>query len=186
MKSLHLAYKEYGEDIKEFQWLIFLFNKTGRTEYPYHSKLDPFISMGWLTRVGDLVSLGSENSLLIDQVYEIIESKPIVRPRMVTRQKDTQVRDYLSQVFKLPADFGINSKYAWQLGGLCSKFGKTLVMAVAAWYDSNRDQLPKQYRELRYEQFMHHGLFQALNTWMTDGVPAMKDNEELDFRNRVC
>lgn len=186
MKSLHLAFKEYGEDIKEYQWLIYLNGKTGQTEFKYHAGLEPFVAMGWLKKIGDKVTLGDEDGVFLDKIYESLEPKPIKRPRAVTREKDESVKEYIMEVFELPADFHINAKYRYQLQGLCSKFGKTLVLSVAAWYHSSKDQLPKGYQSLSYQQFMSHGVFEALNKWMTDGIPAVRDSGEVDFRNRVC
>jgi hypothetical protein len=186
VRALNLAFKEYGEQIKEFQWLVFLSEKTGQTEFPFSEELFPFIDMGWLKKTGNTVSIKDEESFYIEKILNIVEIKPRAekRPRLRTPTKLDEVQDYLMQILVLPADIHINKKYYFQLSSLCEKFSNTLVMSVASWYDMNRSLLPKEYKELRYEQFMHHGMFKALQKWMTDGVKPV--DEEIDFRNRVC
>jgi len=187
VRSLNKAFKEYGEQIKEFQWLIYVNEKTGQTEFPFANELDPFVQMGWLKRSGSVVNLKDGEDFLIDKIMEITEIKPRVekRPRLRTPTKIDDVQDYLKRVLTLPADININKKYYFQLSSLCEKFSSPLVLSVASWYDMNRSLLPKDYKDLRYEQFMHHGMFQALQKWMTDGVQEVVE-EEIDFRNRVC
>lgn len=181
MRSLHRAFREYGEDIKEFQWLAYKYNVTGETTYPYSPELTPFINMGWLVRDGDVVSLEKDGKILLDELYEIPE-KPVAKPRKRYTQQPDEVKEFLMEILVLPADFHINMKYTYQLSSLVGKFGGPLVLAVADWYNASRHELAREYQELRYEQFMSHGLFKALHQWMVEGVPKVND----DFRNRVC
>jgi hypothetical protein len=187
MRSLNKAFKEYGEQIKEFQWLIYLNDKTGDVEFPLTPELDPFIQMGWLKPIGDRVLIKDEDGFFIDKIMDMVEIKPRVekRPRIRNPTKLDDVQDYLKKILTLPADIHINKKYYFQISALCEKFSSPLVLSVASWYDMNRSLLPKEYQNIRYEQFVHHGMFNALQKWMTDGVPAAID-EEIDFRNRVC
>ena len=67
MRSINRAFEEYGEDIKEFQWLAYKYDVTGETEFPYNSQLQPFVSMGWLHKVGDKVSLVKDGEVLLDK-----------------------------------------------------------------------------------------------------------------------
>lgn len=188
MRALNKAFMEYGKDIKEFQWLIYLHERTGESSFPYTSELEPFVSMGWLKRVGDACLLKDDDGFFIDKVMDMCEVKPRAekRPRLRHPQKYDEAAAYIKQVFELPVDIHINKKYNFQLIGLCEKFSTALVMSVASWYDMNRGLLPKEYQKLRYEQFMHHGFFQALHKWMTEGVPQEHQSQEVDFRNRVC
>lgn len=188
MRALNKAFAEYGEDIKEFQWLVYLNERTGKDGFAFTPELDPFVSMGWLRKKGDLCYLKEGDEFYIEQVMEVCEIKPRAekRPRLRHPTKYDEAAEYVKSVFTLPADIHINKKYTFQLTGLCEKFSIGLVISVASWYDMNRGLLPKEYQDLKYEQFMHHGMFQALHKWMTDGVPKTQDSDEVDFRNRVC
>lgn len=183
MRSVNIAFQKYGEDIKEFQWLMFLYEKTGKVEFPCLPELAPFFSMGWLRKVGGNYSLTNESGgLLIDQVLEVTE---YVKPEMSKTKKgftdSTQM--YLMQIFTLPADFHIGDKYKILLSNLVKKFTKDKVVEVATWYSENKEKLPKEYRKLMYNQFMVHSIFDAISKYMVQGVPEVK--EEIDYRYRV-
>lgn len=181
MRSINRAFEEYGEDIKEFQWLAYKYDVTGETEFPYTPELQPFVSMGWLHKVGDKVNLVKDGEILLDKAYHVPE-RPKIKPRKQTPRKTDEVKEYLMSILKLPPDFEINAKYQYQLSGLVEKFGAALIISVAEWYDTSRELLPREYQDLRYQQFMSHGMFQALRKWMIDGIEQPK----ADFRNRVC
>jgi hypothetical protein len=185
MRCVNVAFQQYGEQIKEFQWLMFLYEKTGKTEFSCLPELAPFFSMGWLRKVDGNYSLVNEGGqLLIEVVLEVTE---YVKPEMPKTVKDfsdsTQV--YLMKIFTLPADFHIDKKYSSMLSGLIKKFTKQKVIEVATWYDENREKLPKAYRNLLYNQFMAHSIFDAISKWMTQGLPEVK-SDEIDYRDRVC
>jgi hypothetical protein len=182
MRALYKAFKEYGAEIKEFQWLAFVYDTTKQTEFPFEEKLDPFVQMGWLHRTGDTVHIEKDGEVLLDKIYGMFEKKP-EPPRVTRKRRPDEVKEYLLEILEKPADIHINRKYEYQLKSLVEKFGASLVISVATWYNESRDLLSREYQNLRYEQFMHHGMFQALQKWMTDGVYV---KQETDFRNRVC
>lgn len=185
LRSLNKAFQEYGQDVKEFQWLIYLNERTGDEEFPYEKSLDPFIQMAWLTRVENRVRLKIGDEFLIDKVYGEVEApkkpaKTLRRPIGVINQ----IRESVLEVVEIPADFHINPKYKYQLTNLVDRFGANEVMGTAIWYGENKDQLEKRYQKLSYPQFMHYGMFQALQTWMDEGIPQ-KPEQEIDYLNRV-
>lgn len=189
-------WEKYGEDIKEFHWLLFLHEKTGKTLFPYNKNLDPFISMGWANRKGEEVDLGSPLYVgeLFSEPKRGLQTKSIDSAVDKPKSEYWSLRAYLAKTLEVPADFHINPVYHNMLATLARKYSPGFVRHLASWYDINRDKFPKQYQRLRFNQFCTDSVFTMIKTYEENGFPKPKEfpkqeiaaKQENNYGDRVC
>ena len=185
---------KYGEDIKEFQWLLFLHEKTGKTVFPYNKNLDPFISMDWAKRKGEEVDLGSPLYVgeLFSEPNKGLQTKPL-EAEGKPKSEYWSLREHLSKILVLPSDFHVNPAYHAMLCKITKKYGHGFVRHLASWYDMNRDQFPNPYRKFRFNQFCTDSVFTMIKTYEENGFPKPKEfpKQEIaakqdNYGDRVC
>jgi hypothetical protein len=185
----------YGEDIKEFQWLLFIHKKTGKTVFPYNKNLDPFVSMGWVKRQGDEVDLGSPLYIgeLFPDTKKGLQTKQLEVVGEKAKSEYWSLRKELAKVLELPADFHVNPAYHNMLAHLSKKYSPGFVRHLVSWYDTNREKFPKQYQRLRFNQFCSEAVFLMIKTYEENGFPKPKESPKQEiaanrdnYGDRVC
>jgi len=183
VRALTKAFQEYGEDIKEFQWLVFK-SEQGQKEFPYEKKYDPFIQMGWMKKQGESVII-EDGGYLIDKVMDTQRVEQRVIPKFGKGGRPSDLFELVKATFVLPTDIHVNETYQYQLSNLVKKFGEGVVRSVCVWYTENKDQLDSKYSALQYRQAMSHAMFDVLVKWMNNGIDRPV-KQEVNYRDRVC